>query len=208
MGRSKPSIAPHVRHVNLVPSKLPPASLWQGILFRTNPDRLRLWKLQQLEQTIQEDRWKVQEAIAHFVNLEEYSIDWIGAKGSQPLQEFLSPVLVPSNLFALQEFFIHTFTHDCPNMQIQTSHTLDALGVFVNNLRNLRVFSLTSDSNIPTLDLSRFYQHLGTFPGLMQISLTIPLDGTHLQSPEVFVAFLLKHSKTLRGLSLVAGRYS
>lgn len=115
----------------------------------------------------------------------------------------LSPITLPH----LEYLDIGICTQQMPQKDIYV--IFDSFTVFVNNLYpSLR--SLSFSSRVPSrfLDLTRFFAHLGTFPGLHTLSLSMPFDGAHLSTPSKLVDFLTKNHSTLQHLQLSASRCS
>jgi hypothetical protein len=180
---------------------------------------------------IQKDIARVTDAVIGLRNLTEYRLRW---DPHQPyhlelFEGFMCPILshighklvrlsltvppqilgslAPINLPRLEHLEVGVCTLEMPRRDVD--EMFDAFTVFVNNLYStLESFSLSSRAPSHFLDLTHFFNHLGTFPHLRTFFLSMPFDGSHLTSPHSLVAYLNRHHRTLRHLHLSTSRCS
>ncbi|KIM43505.1 hypothetical protein M413DRAFT_68711, partial [Hebeloma cylindrosporum] len=182
-----------------------------------------------LQKRLRKDTTRITTAFKSMSMLQEFEIDWDDTREFHPefFRAFLAPPLaswqshltsltvkVPLSLVFtlasvrlpyLQSFTFHFTTAGQPEQEINHAH--DGFLVFVNNLKDsLQSLTFTSTFTSQNLNLCYIFDHMGVFPSLRKISLSIPFEGGHLPEPMSFVQFVMKHSKTLNHMDLFTSR--
>ena len=182
-----------------------------------------------LQKRLHKDMTRITTAFKSMTTLQTFEIDWDNAREFHPefFRAFLAPPLagwkahltsltvkVPLPLVYtlasvrlpyLQSFTFHFTTGEVEEKKVNHAH--DGFLVFVNNLKDsLQSLTFTSTFTSQNLNLCHIFDHMGVFPSLRKISLSIPFEGGHLPEPMSFVDFVMKHSKTLNHIDLFASR--
>ena len=182
-----------------------------------------------LQKRLRKDMARVTAAFKSMTTLRDFEIDWDDNREfhSEFFRAFLAPPLaswqahltsltvkVPLALVFtlasvrlpyLECFTFHFTTGDLTEKEVNHAH--DGFLVFVNNLKDsLQSLTFTSTFTSQNLNLCHIFDHIGVFPSLRKISLSIPFEGGHLPEPMSFVHFVMKHSKTLNHVNLFASR--
>ncbi|TFK70272.1 hypothetical protein BDN72DRAFT_958982 [Pluteus cervinus] len=234
----EPGIAPHVREVTIRPWKVVKewkkptgiARVWDKTKAICDPTYRSRTSATKVQKAVHKDIRNVMAALARCKGLRHYTIDWDGSPcQTEFFRAFTGPALaeiagsltkltlkVPitalsrlaqvTNLYHLEELEVIFYVRDVATQDIE--YHLEPFVVFVNNLPSLKSLSLTSTCKDVSLNLHRFFRHLGHIHGLRHVHLSIPFDGTHLSPPETFVGFLDSHRDTLKTLSLTTSRCS
>ncbi|KAG6820462.1 hypothetical protein H0H93_000216 [Arthromyces matolae] len=224
-------IEPWQVQLPLKPSHKRGASLWAFVCRMMNPDYAELQMERRVEKRLKKDIRLVTDAISAMPNLSRYSLQWKDRCSYHPelYRAFLTPVLehikgslrilslnvppetlhflAPVSLPHLESLSVHLCTMKTPADEIE--NIFDSFVVFVNNLYP-SLESLSISTRVPSrfLTLDRFLSHLGKFPKLQSMALSIPFDGPHLKSTAQVVRFLDNHRQTLRHLQLTTSRCS
>jgi hypothetical protein len=185
------------------------------------------------EARLQKRLWKattrVTTAFQSMTTLQDFEIDWDDTHEfhAEFFQAFLAPPLaswqahltslkvkVPlplvSTLAGVRLPYLENFTFQFTTGELgekEVNHAHDGFLVFVNNLKDsLQSLTFTSTFTSQYLNLCYIFDHMGVFPSLRKISLSIPFEGGHLPEPMSFVQFVMTHSKTLNHIDLFASR--
>ncbi|TFK23980.1 hypothetical protein FA15DRAFT_573734, partial [Coprinopsis marcescibilis] len=196
-----------------------------------DPDYMKKQAEDRFQKRLTKQIERVQSTLFSFTNAQGYAIEWDGEADyhHEFYVGFLLPVLRSwrSNLTSLTlnvplhilgtlaqvslpkmrdiDVCFNTGKLDFTSINIH----LDAFLVFIHNLRDsLESLSFHSTPGSEELDMGRLFRHIGTFPHLLAIALTIPFDGGHLTSVGTFLAFLQRHSEQLRSITLKTTRCS
>lgn len=193
------------------------------------PEYTKSQARKRFEKRLEKNLDRVRGLISTLSNVREYTIEWdeSGNYHTELFMTFLQPALqrwhgtlthlsihVPLDLlnsFVTVKLPHLTHIHICLSSagltQRQINIHLDGFLVFLHNLKDtLSSISIQTTPSSKNLDLSRFFNFLGTFPHLRSISLTIPFDGAHLSNPLMFTQFVLKHGAKLESLTLKTTR--
>ncbi|RDB30723.1 hypothetical protein Hypma_005945 [Hypsizygus marmoreus] len=206
-------------------------AIWNSIARLFDHDHSQRRMNQHVKRRIQKDITRVTDTVSGLSNLSEYGLRWNQHRPYHPelYQAFLCPVLSrikdrlvklsldipPEMLRSLAPIALPRLEHlevglcTMKMSRRDVDEVFDCFAVFVNNLYpTLESMSISSRVPSQSLDLTRFFTMLGTFPHLRRFCVSIPFDGTHLSSPCDLVAFLTKHRQTLQHLQLSSSRCS
>ncbi|KAF5340248.1 hypothetical protein D9611_007798 [Ephemerocybe angulata] len=181
-----------------------------------------------LEKRLKKDLWHITSLFSVLRGIQDYHIEWdknptfppqLFAAFLQPLyawRDTLTSLSIHIPVDLLNSFVTATLPnlqhiHVCLSSgkmsQGRINIHLDGFLVFLHNLKDtLTSFSVRTTPGSESLELSRFFRFLGTFPHLRAVSLMIPFDGAHLPDPQPFCKFIHKHSATLESLALKTTR--
>lgn len=182
-----------------------------------------------LQKRLRKNTTKITTAFKSMTTLQNFEIDWDDTREFHVefFRAFLAPPLViwqahltsltvkvplpfvftlaAVRLPYLENFTFHFTTGELAEMEVNHAH--DGFLVFVNNLKDsLQSLTFTSTFTSQNLNLCYIFDHMGVFHLLRKISLSIPFEGGHLPEPRSFVQFVMKHSKTLNHIDLLASR--
>jgi len=218
----------------LQPHTNSPRSITENIIVRfmevvVDPHYTKKKAEARLRKRLQKDTTRITTAFKTMRVLREFEIDWDDTRGFHPefFREFLARSLVswqdhlasltvkvpPSlsytlsgvRLPRLEAFVFHFATGN--QMEEEANHNHDGFLVFINNLKDsLQSLTFTLTHTSWNLNLCHIFDHMGFFPALRKISLSIPFEGGHLPKPSSFIQFLLKHHQTLNHINLFASR--
>jgi hypothetical protein len=184
----------------------------------------------QTEKRLKKDVNRVHTLIATLTSVKEYHIEWDESPKyhNELFLAFLQPALqswhatlthlsihVPLDLLKTivtvrlpQLTHIYICLSSGHLSQTQIDIHLEGFLVFLHNLKDtLTSIAIQTSQSSENLELSRFFEHLGDFPHLRALSLTIPFDGAQLSlNPQMFSRLVLKHRATLESLSLKTTR--